>query len=362
MTSVPAAPLQILPNRGPLLPHTSMSVLTPTQSSTVEEIKKANTSIINLSEFESYSTNPFEEMELKTLNDKAELAMLLQPPNTSQQLTYGHEFQNFNPAWPPENAQHPTYQSIPQQQHHYNVPLPAVPNSWIPNGSHPLPLHQHHTLEHRLEQVTLGSNGSVPGHNSHFMISQSSLRQAKSVPDLSADVGKMDEATRVNHPVSNMFSSPDKRLSSRTPPPRFTSDSMPQTARPLPKPIIHLQSKWERNLSTEERRLVQQLHDMGFVRERCARTVVRLGSSNQKEVVDQLLLIQKMEDSGHCLESIESALDLLNGGDDLVKRLEQHLRLADQLSALGFEKQKIAKALVAAGNDRDKALDILLMM
>jgi hypothetical protein len=82
---------------GQLLQHTqaSMEVLTPIQSSTVEIKKKENMSAINLAEFESYSTNPFEEMELKTLNDKEELAMLLQP---SPQPSYGLQYQNYNPS------------------------------------------------------------------------------------------------------------------------------------------------------------------------------------------------------------------------------------------------------------------------
>lgn len=95
--------IKLHPSNGQLLPHTqaSMEVLTPIQSSTVEIKKKENMSVINLAEFESYSSNPFEEMELKTLNDKEELAMLLQP-NT--QSTYGLPYQNYNPpamtTWP----------------------------------------------------------------------------------------------------------------------------------------------------------------------------------------------------------------------------------------------------------------------
>lgn len=346
-TSIPATSHHVS-NGVPLLPHTqpSMSVLTPTQSYVVEQKKKENTSTINLAEFESYSTNPFEEMELKTLNDKEELAMLLQPP-APQQPDYGFQFQNFNVTWPETVPQ--MYQPMPQQY------VPAATN-WIQNGNHDPFLH-HQMLQQKMEQITFG-NGSVPtGGNTTVFASQGSLRQAKSVPDLSADAGITDVASWMD-PVSTVFPSPDKRLSSRTPPPRFTSDDAP-SARPVPKPI--LQSQWERNLNAAEKRLVQQLSDMGFQRDRCARAITRLGP-NHKDVVDQLLLIQKLEDSSYSLVSIESALELLKPGEDFSRRVEQHAQLFDQLSALGFDQSKIGAALVAAGHDRDKALDFLLMM
>nr|SVE72994.1 EOG090X07V0 [Ceriodaphnia reticulata] len=312
---------------GSVMPHTqaTMEVLTPIQSSTVENKKKENMSAINLAEFESYSTNPFEEMELKTLNDKEELAMLLQPAAPQQtnvplsagtlMTSYGHQYQ-FNPSvmsWP---------ERVPE-------PYPTVRQfdaaaSWIPNET----------------------------------IARGNLRQAKSVPDLTDSNFGCIGRTPVNNHTYTGSSSSDKRLSSRTPPPRLTSDSI---SRPMPKPIINVhQCPWEKSLNPIEKRLVQQLQDMGFLLDRSARAIARLGA-NEKDVVDQLLLIQKFEDIGHSTERIESALDILKPSKELPKQLEQHLALVDQLSALGFDQVKIGSALVVAGHDRDKALDILLM-
>ena len=349
-------------SNGTLLPHTqasSMSVLTPTQSSAVEEKKKEGlASTINLAEFESYSTNPFEEMELKTLNDKEELALLLQPPGPPpppSQPSYALQYQSYgnpvstNPtSWP--EALPRTYQpAIPQHLQHY-TPTPAA--NWI--------IH-HQSLEQEMQHVSLHQKSSVPGsgfpqHHYQGPPLSGILRQAKSVPDLSADAG-------ASSPVSTVFppSSDNKRLSSRTPPPRLTSESIPKPFLP-PNQHINFQSQWEKNLNPAEKVLVQQLHSMGFPRDgRVPRTIGRLGA-NQKDVVDQLLTMQKLEDSGYAVQAIESALDLLKPGEELPKRLEQHLQLTDQLSALGFDKGKIGAALVAAGHDRDKALDILLMM
>jgi uncharacterized UBP type Zn finger protein len=130
--------------------------------------------------------------------------------------------------------------------------------------------------------------------------------------------------------------------------------------RPVPKPNLDVASPFERKLNAIEKRLVQQLQDMGFVRENAVRAIARLGA-NEKDVVDQLLLIQKLEESGHSIERIDTALDVLKPCKELPTQLEHHLVLVDQLSALGFEHDKISSALVAAGHDRDKALDILLL-
>ena len=124
----------------------------------------------------------------------------------------------------------------------------------------------------------------------------------------------------------------------------------------------------EKSLNAAEKRLLESLNDMGFPRSKCARAIKRLGAI-EKDVVDQLLLIQRLEDLGHSLDQIESTLELLKpmssitaNAQEWLKQLEQHLQLSQQLSGLGFERRKIDSALLAAGYDRDKALDILLMM
>nr|CAH0099379.1 unnamed protein product [Daphnia galeata] len=319
---------------GQLMQHTqaSMEVLTPIQSSTVEVKKKENMSAINLAEFESYSTNPFEEMELKTLNDKEELAMLLQP---SPQPSYGLQYQNYNPS------------TVPSWTANRHQPMRQYEDtaSWIPNES----------SFFGIDKLSHGhGNTGTPVEFHNQAISHKNLRQAKSVPDLS-DVSFGTGEITINNPSFTGVT--DKRLSSRTPPPRLTSDSI---KRPVPKPNINAASPLEKNLNPIEKRLVQQLHDMGFVRETAVRAIIRLGT-NEKDIVDHLLLIQKLEESGHSIERIESALDVLKPCKELPVQLEHHLVLVDQLSALGFEHCKINSALVAAEHDRDKALDILLL-
>jgi len=311
---IPDAGVSIIPKPQSVptgfLPHApaTMAVLTPIPSSNVGKTKKEDTSTINLSEFESYSTNPFEEMELKTLNDKEELAMLLQPNQPNYVLPY----QNFNAAWGVGLTE--TYS-----------PVQHCPPNWTPHSSQ--------AFEQQMEKLVMYENPTSPSFGS-------CLRQAKSVPDLS------EAGDQTNPP----------KLNSKTPPPRLMSDEMR-------KPVSHRipQVSHGDELSTAGNRLVQQLGDMGFRRERASKAVYRLGA-NEKNVVDQLLIIQRFEDLGYKIPQIESALELLKPGTaEMHQQLEQHLKMSTQLLALGFSQDKINSALIATGYDRDKALDILLM-
>nr|SVE93066.1 EOG090X07V0 [Moina brachiata] len=324
----------------PMLNHVSMPVLTPIQSSTIEEKTKEKLNAINIAEFENFSTNPFEDMELKTLNDKEELALLLQPtpqppipgqPPHPAQLTLGMPYNthaSVGMQWPSR-----TDATYPHQPPNLQYSNPS--SDWI-HSSNLQPFNQQ-TFEERIGKISLNNDFFPPQANS--ATPQGILRQVKSVPDLS-DIG-------------------DKRLSSRTPPPRLSSGVI---SKPSPsRSILNAEPSVERNLKPHEKLLARQLSDMGFPRDLCARVIARVGAS-EKDVLDQLLVIQKLEDKGYIRHRIESILELVKPCQDVLKVLEEHLRLSEQLSALGFDEKKVDSALLAAGLDRDKALDILLMM
>ena len=310
-------PADIIPKTVPFQPPLALSVLTPIQSySSSSQPKTQVLSRINLAEFEGYST-PFEEMELKTLNDKEELAMLLQP-STSYTIPTYHQYSSI--------SKQPTYQgSLPQY-------------SWMANGN---------SASNMIAQNT---SPQVDKSNKHSYLpanpaTYSPLRQAKSVPDLSemaVEVSAMSISSQAC-PVPS-----DTRLSSRTPPPR------------LPSTRPDLNKANSTNMSSEQA-LIQRLHEMGFPKDRVSRTVNRVGA-NEKKVIDQLLVIQKLEDFGYRLEHIENALDELQPEQDVQQNVRRHLELFNQLFDLGFPEQRISKALVAAKHDCEKAIDILLMM
>lgn len=352
---VPAARIPPIQNgHMQLLNHVSMPVLTPIPSSTVGETRKEKQSTINLAEFENFSTNPFEEMELKTLNDKAELALLLQPAplpptqNQSEQVqpTTGMPYSTFDSVglqW--VSTSQAAYQPLPHPTMQYS----NLGRDWIqPNNVQPI---YQQNVEEAIGRISLNNATTAP-------TTQGILRQAKSVPDLSDTVGLCQRWSPSPSQEASVASYRDKRLSSRTPPPRLSADAI---SRPIPRPMPNVESAVERNLRPDENYLIRQLSDMGFPRDLCARTVARVGG-NEKDVLDQLLVIQKLEDKGHNRHRIESILELLKPKSEVLKVLEKHLVISEQLSDMGFDMEKIDSVLMTEGYDRDKAIDILVTM
>ena len=334
----------------------TMAVLTPIQSSLIEEPKKQDTTnSINLSEFEGFSSTPFEEMELKTLNDKEELAMLLQPNSVPQTTNSSYGMQNMYAS----NYHHSGWTGMltesytqPTMVHHY------APANWPVNSNHIPNSFLDHQVSGKpsLKSSYSGSSTGTPNGN---------LRQAKSVPDLTEMSISNDQPVATSSASSV---SPNKRLSSRTPPPRLSSSSIskhivkPPTVHKHEPVVDNAVAQLEKHFNDSEKRLVQQLTDMGFPRDRAVKAVRRVGGGNEKNAVDQLLIIQRFVDLGHQYEHIELALETLKMEKEWQKQLQKHLELFHQLLALGFPQERIGSALVAAGHDRDKALDILLMM
>ena len=340
--SAPISSQMLLQNQ-----HSTMAVLTPIQSCSKEEPKKKNLPHINLAEFEGYSTTPFEEMELKTLNDKEELAMLLQPSNPPPTtFIMPNMYPNYPSNWAEIGRSLPAFQ--PVQHPHYHPP------HFLSNGNTVL---YGNTLDQNLSKLSFNKNPPA-GDVGEAASSKGILRQAKSVPDLSEMKTTNERETDLSAIAS---ASPDKRLNSRTPPPRFTLNQMPRPTANQCSSLKNPPSDLERNFSSAETRLVDQLSNMGFPRERAAKVVKRLGP-NEKDVVDQLLTSQKCIDLGFKAEHVELALDVLEPQKDFHQHLQKHLELFNQLLALGFPEERIGSALIAVSHDRDKAIDILLMM
>lgn len=73
-------------------------------------------------------------------------------------------------------------------------------------------------------------------------------------------------------------------------------------------------------LSPEERRFVDNLQQMGFQRDRVSRAVKHIGSQNDRKLFEYLLTLQQLEDEGfHCYES-EIALHMNNYNKPKVRR------------------------------------------
>lgn len=110
-------------------------------------------------------------------------------------------------------------------------------------------------------------------------------------------------------------------------------------------------------MTENDLKLVMQLVDMGFPKCRAARAVLELGRADEKKIVEYLLAVQSLEETGVPSDYVEKALTLAQHDQSKAKIYCKNLCT---LKDLGFREDKAFAALVKCNFDRDKALDLLI--
>lgn len=100
-----------------------------------------------------------------------------------------------------------------------------------------------------------------------------------------------------------------------------------------------------------------QLGDMGFPKCRAARAVLELGRAHEKKIVEYLLAVQSLEETGVPSDYAETALTLAQHDQSKARIYCENLCT---LKDLGFPEDEAFAALVKCNFDRDKALDLLI--
>ncbi|XP_076232054.1 uncharacterized protein LOC143177779 [Calliopsis andreniformis] len=111
------------------------------------------------------------------------------------------------------------------------------------------------------------------------------------------------------------------------------------------------------DLTEEDKKLARHLSDMGFPLSRAARAIRELGGQDNKKIVEYLLAVQSLEEIGISGEDAEKALALTEYNQDKAKIYYENLRT---LRDLGFSEEEASAALLKCNIDRDRALDFLI--
>jgi len=119
------------------------------------------------------------------------------------------------------------------------------------------------------------------------------------------------------------------------------------------KPLADLLS----SMTEDDLKLIMQLSDMGFPKCRAARAVLELGRVHEKKIVEYLLAVQSLEETGVPSDYAETALTLAQHDQSKAKIYYENLCT---LKDLGFPEDEASAALVKCNFDRDKALDLLI--
>ncbi|XP_047003897.1 probable basic-leucine zipper transcription factor Q isoform X1 [Schistocerca americana] len=313
----------------------------------------------NLSDFETDTSDPFDTVELKTINDMEELAHVLQPTipvtstvpncytlpyNSSQHYGMVVESNKDSVILPHLNGltgyrmmRDGGFATLPvQQKSSANV---NYPNLWGDS-------YNEATTNQRSSQQDGAGYGAL----------------SKSVPDIMKELDReLKEKRRGPTPPTVMSSRPaslgSTGLENWKPWPDLDSPDQSaalkttnkeKCACPLPNPFAEL--------SVEEQNLAIHISEMGFPLPRTARACQLVGSDDKK-MVEFLLLVQALEERGYPGDRAERALTV-NECD--LKEAERCLEATTQLLDLGFPEDRVAEALANCNNDRDQALEHLI--
>ncbi|XP_031780716.1 ubiquitin-associated protein 1 [Nasonia vitripennis] len=249
--------------------------------------------------FDNDTSSPFDNMELKTINEMEELAQVLQA-TTSQ--------------WAP-------------------------PSSNLEGMMNDLAMEQNVDKVQEEEKVNEYKENEEPVPNKHIDARQRMVSLI--VQELQKELERPNNENRQPWPD---LESPVTETSPET----CTENSSTVNKKELARILA--------DLSSEDQELAKRLSDMGFPLSRVTRAIRDLEGQDNKKIVEYLLAIQSLEDFGMSEEAAVKALALTQYDQDKAKVYYESLCT---LRGLGFPEDKASMALLKCNIDQDSALDLL---
>jgi len=363
-TPTPMPALATIHNSSPV---TQSSILTPMPIATKASGQTKREYGINISDFESDTSSPFENMELKAMNDMELLADILGDSNTTSttslkanksgpiQPINGYNlhqgisgtnhllnYQNWNGYYhhsahasyhhrPPSNLHSPpqlhpsasfTHTPYPQLQQQQSILPPPPPN---PNVALKKSIYDdlRQKVKERQHQVQYVPPPTFP---QRFEPQPSSSKTYS--PPLTSPTGSLSESHHY----------PQAEARPRREEPKSS----------LPNPFHELPHSYQT--------LAMRVAEMGFPLARCARAT-QIFSNNEAKVVEFLLQVQSMEEKGYPGDIVEKALTTYNQDMEMTSK---YLDNFQQLITFGFSEVDVMEALTKSNNNINAALEVLI--
>ncbi|VVC26819.1 UBA-like,UMA domain,Ubiquitin-associated domain [Cinara cedri] len=269
---------------------------------------------INISDFESDTSSPFDNMELKTINDLEELASVLKPTPV---LSY-------------TNSKNDQLSDLSVSQYY---PTPIY-NNYSEN-------YRNNKFMHSVNTQINQPISSIPLKLNIFEDNSKAILPPVIMPNVLLELKADLNTLKYND------ESPDD--SQKSIPFNITTNGSKSPTCLFPNPY--------RSLSPTSQCLADQMHQMGFPLSRAARACKLFGKDESK-VIEFLIQIHSIEEtSGYSADRVEQALVVNNFNAD---HAITFLKNVDRLIDFGFREENICTALVKCNNDPDKALDSLV--
>ncbi|KAM9409809.1 ubiquitin-associated protein 1 isoform 1-T2 [Pholidichthys leucotaenia] len=291
---------------------------------------------LNLADFER-EEDPFDKLELKTINDKEELRNILQsqpqPP----------------PVSPPETSQ---------------LGSASRGNSPSPPSTKPAFTHKPNGLVDLLDMDRVGH----PGRTGFDTDDRPCNIRSLTFPKLS-DSGD-PEPVRCS-PIPTPIPGPRHSLTNGSPP------TMPKTKTQVivaPEPTSHIKGGSQKpanlgsgsgglpcggallSMTPSERQCVETLVGMGYSYEGVLRAMQKQGQ-NVEQVLDYLFVHGRLCERGFDASAVEECLEMYQCSEE---KALQFLELMSRFCEMGFERDTIKEVLLVHNNDQDKALEELM--
>ncbi|XP_041635017.1 ubiquitin-associated protein 1 [Cheilinus undulatus] len=298
---------------------------------------------LNLADFER-EEDPFDKLELKTLDDKEELRSILQ----SQP----------QPQPPPSVTQPEVSQRGPESRG--NSPSPPSTNTSL--TAKPGFAHKPNGLVALLDMDRVGHPGRAGFETDDRPCNIRSL----TFPKLS-DSGD-PEPVRYS-PLPTPIPAPRHNLPNGSPP------TIPKTQVIVaPEPQSHIKSGAPKpvnpgsgsaglpcggallSMTPSERQCVETLVGMGYSYEGVLRAMQRQGQ-NVEQVLDYLFVHGRLCERGFDASAVEECLEMYQCSEE---KALQFLELMSRFGEMGFERDTIKEVLLVHNNDQDKALEDLM--
>ncbi|XP_044027085.1 ubiquitin-associated protein 1 isoform X1 [Siniperca chuatsi] len=298
---------------------------------------------LNLADFER-EEDPFDKLELKTLDDKEELRNILQSQPQPQ---------------PPPSVSPPEVSQIGSASRG-NSPSPPSTNTNLPTK--PGFTHKPNGLVTMLDMDRVGHPGRAGLETDDRPCNIRSL----SFPKLS-DSGDPEPmryrplpapipTTRQNLPNGSPLTIPKSQVIVAPEPPSHNKSGAPKPANPgsgsagLPCGGALL------SMTPSERQCVETLVGMGYSYEGVLRAMQRQGQ-NVEQVLDYMFVHGRLCERGFDASAVEECLEMYQCSEE---KALQFLELMSRFGEMGFERDAIKEVLLVHNNDQDKALEDLM--
>ncbi|KAF7663684.1 hypothetical protein LDENG_00203770 [Lucifuga dentata] len=289
---------------------------------------------LNLADFER-EEDPFDKLELKTLDDKEELRNILQsqpqpPPSVS----------------PPEVSQLGSASRG-------NSPSPPSTNTSL--SAKPGYTHKPNGLVALLDMDRVVDTDDRPCNIRSLTFPKLSdsgdpdpVRYSPLTVSIPAPRQNLPNGSPSNTTKTQVFANPE--------PPSHTKNGAPKQANPgsgsagLPCGGALL------SLTPSERQCVETLVGMGYSYEGVLRAMQKQGQ-NVEQVLDYLFVHGRLCERGFDASAVEECLEMYQCSEE---KALQFLELMTRFGEMGFEREAIKEVLLVHNNDQDKALEDLM--